>query len=107
MIFRFSALLMTVYFAWATEMQRNDPDAILWIGIYGLMVIISALAIFKIKLTKTYIILGIAAFLYGAMIFPYDLINHQNLMNNEIARESLGLLIISVWLIIVGRPRLF
>ncbi|MCM4151251.1 hypothetical protein DHD05_06590 [Arenibacter sp. N53] len=89
--------VFTILFIWATFLQYNDPDALLWYFIYGL----AAIASFLFLMEKLVLIVPVVlsfAFLIGAYIFwPEHFegvsIDGGNINNIEHARESLGLII--------------
>lgn len=86
--------LMYVYFI---AVQYNDPDPLVWMGIYGFALVISLLAFFK-KGNTIISVLAIIAYIIGAFFqWPqqYEGISMpmEHSMNIEEARESLGLAI--------------
>ncbi len=91
------AYLMTALFLWAAFVQLNDPDAALWIGIYGLAAAISLLFALGRLPSWIALLLGIA-YLTGAFFFwpeAYEGVRFGERgmanMNIELGRESLGL----------------
>lgn len=104
-IFGFFSLLFLLFAYW----QWNDPDPEMWVSIYGFASIMSALAAFgryPIPLLLTGAIAGFIGCLYffPASVSEWVLQEWQQqdlsmkTLDMEEARESFGLLIISVFL---------
>jgi Transmembrane family 220, helix len=86
--------------------QYNDPDAILWILIYGIAAIWAGVAAFRPgRLAQSPLLLGafvvtLAAMTGGAI---YDLPQSiADWWDNEVVREGLGLIIAVVALLVVA-----
>ena len=78
--------------------QYNDPDGIVWAIIYGYAAIM-AIAAIRGKYNLSMLIIGLIGYLIGAKILlPPDL---DNWITNELARESGGLLVSAICLIIL------
>jgi len=91
------ALLFTILFVWAAYVQHNDPDALMWYGIYGIAALASLLYVFG-KLPYYVALLLFIAYLVGVVAFwPSEFegvsLGTGDINNIEQGRESLGLLI--------------
>jgi Transmembrane family 220, helix len=103
---KFFLLTIFVILAWFTFLQFNDPDAIIWIGIYGLSALIPLLGLFN-RFYKPLFWLAITCCVLAALVeakgaYTYFLHRHEEaLMQSmnpakpfiEEAREFLGSLI--------------
>jgi hypothetical protein len=90
-----------------TVVQFNDPDPILWIAIYGAMVMVSVMAFFNRYFKMLLLGLAIAYLIYAALLFPSAMVwlksADRSLLFDDIAkmqypyieetREFLGLVI--------------
>lgn len=99
-IHRYIALVFTFVFVLFAAFQYNDPDAALWIGIYGMAALASFFAYYRPLHRFTYLITALG-YLAGAIILwppQYEGITRSmsGSINIEEARESLGLLICAV-----------
>jgi hypothetical protein len=98
--FKILSLLFTTFFIWAACVQWNDPDALLWYVIYGAAALASLLFFFdKLPFWGAIILFGI--YLLGVFAdwpshFEGVKIGTGNIKNIEEGRESLGLLINSM-----------
>jgi hypothetical protein len=103
-IFNFILAVLFLVFAFV---QLNDPDPALWIIIYGVMAVVSIMAMFEYFNKRMLIILLIAYGAYSTVYIPgmivwasqdnkaelFDNIAKMNHYYIEEAREFLGLLI--------------
>ena len=95
---KISAVIWILLFAVFAFYQSNDPDAMIWMLIYGAAALLSVL-VFLDKITRPVLFIAMFAFLAGAwMLWPdsYEGIKLKEGMYSpdiELARESLGLLI--------------
>jgi hypothetical protein len=103
LMFGFCSLLFLLFAYW----QWNDPDPEVWVSIYGFAAILSALAAFGRYPLFVLLTAATLGFLGGLYFFPASVSEwvlqewqQQDLsmktLNMEEARESFGLLIISV-----------
>ena len=67
-------ILLTILFVLFAIVQMNDPDPLLWVVIYGLVAVVSGLAILG-KYYKGIVYLGIAVCVIGLGILFPELIN--------------------------------
>lgn len=88
-------------------LQVNDPDPVLWILIYGIMSVVSVMAIFDYYNRKLLIGLGVLYIIYMVILFPgvsewlqqddksmlFDEGMKMQYLYVEESREFLGLLI--------------
>jgi len=103
-LFKFLSLLFTLLFIWAAYVQYNDPDALLWYAIYG---VAAAASLFfylgKLNFTGAIILCGIY-FIATYVIWPEQYegltIGNGDIENIERGRESLGLLIVALVMLI-------
>ncbi len=96
-----------VMFLAFTFVQFNDPDPILWIAIYGAMLVVSIMAFFNRYIKMWMLGLGVAYLIYAALLFPSAMVwlksEDRSLLFDDIAkmqypyieetREFLGLVI--------------
>jgi hypothetical protein len=96
-----------VMFLAFTFVQFNDPDPILWITIYGAMLVVSIMAFFNRYIKMLMLGLGVAYLIYAALLFPSAMVwlksADRSLLFDDIAkmqypyieetREFLGLVI--------------
>ena len=108
---RWLNVIMTVMFALCVAVQYNDPDALLWILIYAYAVVVTAMAA-----ADRYTILaliGFAGFFAGFAYLspglleiddPTELVTdiRMDSIDVEVAREAVGLLISSLWLLVLS-----
>ena len=107
-------IVFAVIFLSFTYVQFNDPDPLLWIAIYGSMVVMCTLAIFKRYPRPAYIVLIVLFAGYSILYIPSVLIwfrqEHLSDLFDEVAkmehlyieesREFLGLMICVIVLVI-------
>ena len=107
-------IVFAVIFLSFTYVQFNDPDPLLWIAIYGSMVVMCTLAIFKRYPRPVYIVLIVLFAGYSILYIPSVLIwfrqEHLSDLFDEVAkmehlyieesREFLGLMICVIVLVI-------
>lgn len=99
-LFKFIGILFMVLFALGAILQYNDPDSLLWIIIYGIAAVLSALfTLGKLKLFIP-IVAGVLClagfiFLYPADFQGFDLTD-GDIKTVELGREAFGLLIIGL-----------
>jgi hypothetical protein len=105
MIMRIFAILMAVVFVVFAVLQYNDPDPYLWIPIYLYAALLSVLY-YRGRVSRTLLLVSAALFLAGAIyMWPavwegVELQNGMKTANIEFGRESLGLGLIFVTLVI-------
>ena len=103
LFFGFCSLMFLLFAYW----QWNDPDPLVWISIYGYAALMSALAAFGRYPVPLLLAGAVAGFIGGLYFFPASVSDwvlqewqQQDLsmktLDMEEARESFGLLIISV-----------
>ena len=115
---RIPHLLLALMFLAFTVVQFNDPDPVLWIAIYGAMMVICALAAFNMYYSKVMLVLMAGYIIYMVLLLPgfkdwlqspdrsllFDDIAKMQYHYIEESREFLGLLIcvavLSVYLLI-------
>lgn len=99
-LYKIIGFICTVFFAWGAIVQYNDPDALLWIGVYTIAAIVSLLfALDKLKYIVP-LIIGVICFIGFVYLYPanfqgFDL-DDGDIRTVELGREAFGLLIISI-----------
>ena len=102
--FKIFALIMAVLCAWAAYVQWNDPDSILWYAVYGVAAIISLL--FAFDRLPSGVAFALSLVYLAGMIWDWPskfegvTIGNGDIVNIEEGRESLGLLILAVLMLI-------
>src|SRR5258705_12743747 len=112
MFFRRSSLVAALLFFFSAALQYNDPDPIQWMAIYVAAGVVSLLAARRGDRMVWYVpaLIGFAALLWGLTIAPalawnpmrhmFDSWEMKNVVIEE-NRESLGLFIVTAWMVIV------
>ena len=104
---KYLSIFFAVMFIAFAALQVNDPDPVLWILIYGIMSVVSVMAIFEYYNRKLMIGLGILYIVYLVILFPgvskwlqqddksvlFDDVMKMEHLYIEESREFLGLLI--------------
>jgi hypothetical protein len=99
------AAIMTALFLFAASLQLNDPDPLRWIALYGAA---SALSVAEVLGRTRFRVALLAAlgFAAGALVGLPELLRaraeaftsfHMQSLADEVARESLGLLLCALW----------
>ncbi len=100
---KYLALLLSIIFIGFAYLQLNDPDPVLWVGIYMVPVYLGIRAFLQYKNLELNIV-AIAMTLLGAYyawsgISVWEGFNTENMamksINQELAREAVGLLIMA------------
>ncbi len=104
--FKLISIVFTILFLLAAYVQWNDPDALLWYAIYG-SAAVASLFFFLDKLSLKIALLLFVLYFIGVFIFWPDKFEGVGLTDGEInniehARESLGLLINALVLLLYG-----
>lgn len=86
--------LMTVVFTGFVLVQYNDPDALLWILLYGLAVAASAARVLGRSPVGLPLLVGVYSL---AMLWLSPGLLQRDWIDFEEGRESAGLLIAAVW----------
>jgi len=103
--------MMTVLFVLCVAVQYNDPDALLWILIYTYAVVVTAMAV--ANRYTIFVVIGFVGFFLGFLYLspgflevsdPADLVTDIRMDEKgvEVAREAGGLLIVSLWLLVLS-----
>ncbi len=110
-----SAIIWALVFILFAFYQSNDPDAMIWMLIYGAAALLSVL-VFLNKITRPVLYIAMFAFLIGAWLLWPDHFEGLFLREDgsytpaiEEARESLGLLIGAIsmaWHIFIAKAGL-
>ncbi len=100
MVFRIANLVMLAGFVLAAGLQYNDPDPQIWIGVYAG----AALACWFCHSRPLHWILpGFLAVCFSVMaaFFSRDIPPNQSLLASEPGRETLGLLVSTLWMLVL------
>ena len=103
--------MMTVLFVLCVAVQYNDPDALLWTLIYAYAVIVTGMA--AANRYTIFVVIGFVGFFLGFLYLspgflevsdPADLVTDIRMDEKgvEVAREAGGLLIASLWLLVLS-----
>lgn len=98
---KISTVVWILLFAVFAFYQSNDPDAMIWMLIYGAAALLSVLVLLN-KITRPVLYVAMFAFLIGAWLLWPDSYEGLQLKEGmytqdiELARESLGLVICAV-----------
>lgn len=107
--FKILGYLMTILFLFAAVVQYNDPDGLLWMGIYGAAAILTVLFILQkiswptlgiaaaVSLLAA-VVVGVAALNEGAIASAFRTWQMHS-VGQEKAREAGGLLLTGAWLL--------
>ncbi len=100
LLFKILGYLFAILFTVGAALQYNDPDALVWVIIYGIAATVSLLfAINKIGYILP-LVLGLLAFVDFIYLYPSDFqgfdLNDGDIATVELGREAFGLLIISI-----------
>lgn len=106
LFFKVISIVFAVLFLWAAYVQYNDPDALLWYAIYGSAALMSVL-FFLEKLSFNVALIAFVLYFIGVFVFwPNEFegvgIDDGDIGNIEHARESLGLLINALVMLMYG-----
>ena len=117
MFLRVVSGVMTLVFLLSVAVQYNDPDAIVWMAIYGAAAILSALAAWKpdrpdgraaalvaviATLWGAWLLVGVAGRVnWGLSVMDY----HMKAPASEQARESIGLGLVAAWCALLAVAR--
>ena len=94
---RKASAAMTVLFIFWAGFQYNDPDGLLWGGVYGLAALVSLLAFLR-RLPPAAAAGACAAAAAGGLLLAIQVITQGQFFFDEMGREMLGLFIISIWM---------
>lgn len=104
--------LMFAIFIFGAIVQYNDPDPLLWIGVYGVAALLTWFFIIDRLNWRVPAVAAAALILWAAFLLPEvwgivsipDLFDAWEMKNMaiETAREAGGILIIAVWLLVLG-----
>lgn len=106
LLFKILGYSFALLFLIAAFLQYNDPDALVWMIIYGIAALVSlAFTLNKIGY-KVLIALGFIAFVGFLYVYPanfqgFDL-SDGDVTTVELGREAFGLLIIAIVLLAFG-----
>lgn len=106
---RYLAIIFTLCFLLSAFVQFNDPDPVIWITLYLVPALVSILFL-KTRL-NSYIYLSLAVLYFAIAIyqwppefegFLFGEVQTMRNMNIELARESFGMGIVAVAMLILG-----
>ena len=109
-VFRGACAVMGVYFLFATVVQINDPDALVWMALYGAAACVTLAAAWRTLPVWMPATLAAIAALGAIALMPAavessfrELFESWQMMSAgmEIGRELLGLLILAAWMVVL------
>ena len=104
--FDFLGWLFVILFSISAILQYNDPDALLWMAIYGLAMLVTLGFLFKKVPSQLPFVLGILGVFGFYYVLPEKFegfaIGEGAIKNIEEAREAFGLLIIAVVMFVLA-----
>ena len=105
---RIANVIMLVVFLMSCAVQYNDPDPALWIFYYGVAAVFTTLAIAKSYTWWTAVaalgyLVGFAYYIPAWTVETVKLLKESKMssLDVELARESFGLLMCAVWMIVL------
>ena len=101
LLFRGLPLVGCAFFSYCTAVQFNDPDAWIWISIYGIAGVLCLLATLGKLWWPLPWTLGLAC-LGGAVWLARQGLPQQSLLESEEGRELLGLVSTAGWMYLVA-----
>ncbi|XP_018589868.1 transmembrane protein 220 isoform X1 [Scleropages formosus] len=112
LVWRTCNVLMALFFSLATYVQKNDPDAALWMVGYGIPAASCLLISIKgnatdIVLWRRLVDLHILVSTSIATLLGWTLLRRQseNILQQEEGREFCGLVLIVIWLLLCRMSR--
>lgn len=104
--FKVLGVLFTILFAVGAAVQYNDPDALLWILIYGTAAMLSLAFVFNKANPTVLLFVGVVCLIGFLYLYPADFqgfdLNDGDIKTVELGREAFGLLIISIAFLTFG-----
>ncbi|XP_053157741.1 transmembrane protein 220 isoform X1 [Hemicordylus capensis] len=104
-LWRFSNLIMAVFFGLAGAVQVNDPDPGLWIVAYSVPAALTLVVSINPSIADNIVWRSLsdlhsAACVMGSAILGYSLFanSQKNILHEEEGRELFGLVIVTVWM---------
>ena len=102
--FKILGYLFSILFLVAAVLQYNDPDALMWIFIWGISAVVSLLFALKKAAYNLTAVIAILALIAGFYVYPSTFeglgLENGNLKNVERGREAYGLFIIAATMLI-------
>jgi hypothetical protein len=80
-------------------LQYNDPDSLLWIGLYGYAVLVSVFA--ASGKAGTMAVIGLCVYLPFSLWLSPVLVDDIHWLRSERALEALGLALAAIWMAVV------
>jgi len=110
MFFRVLALFLAVVYAYAAFVQINDPDPLIWVSIYLVPTALCVAAAFDREDWRLTLAVAAMAGLGAVWVgsagiedsHPMKGFPQYGIFREEVVRESLGLALVAVGLLIVG-----
>ncbi len=87
------------FFLLFVVLQYNDPDSLLWIGLYGYAVLVSVFA--ASGKARTMAVIGLCVYLPFFLWLSPELIDDTHRLRSEQALEALGLALAAIWMAVV------
>lgn len=112
-VFRAFNILMVVLFLLSASVQPNDPDPLVWISLYVLAAVFSIAHAFQKLPAFWSFAFALFAFLWALRLLPEfwgqaplrEVFGRVDMKTEavEVAREFGGLMIITTWMVVLGR----
>ena len=106
------AAIFVAFFCFASIVQWNDPDAARWAALYGAAAVVTALVVWRGLGPIAPSVLALVALAWSAALLPTaigasfpGLFQSWKMMSPEmeVGRETLGLLIVAAWMLVLRR----
>ena len=99
---RIANLVMLVLFLFWAGFQYNDPDGLVWMGVYGAAAIACVLYMMG-RLPRTLALLYMGLCFVWAAVLWIAVIASWEFFFEERGREAMGLMICGIWMIVLLR----
>ncbi len=96
-----NGIMLVLFLSWA-GFQYNDPDALLWILVYGIAAV-GCLLFFLGHFSRTAALAYVLICVAGALYLLVQIVIEQEFIFAEQGREMIGLLICSGWIGFLAR----
>lgn len=101
---RIANLVMLVLFLFWAGFQYNDPDGLVWMGVYGAAAIACVLYVMG-RLPQMLALMYAGLCLVWASALWIAVIARSEFFFDESGREAMGLMICGIWMIVLVRVR--
>ena len=87
----------TCFFTYAAIVQFNDPDAVLWILLYGSVAMVSSLSIIYKIHPAVCAFIAMLCIGWTLVVLP-TAVDMEMSLSHEVPREVLGLSLVTIWM---------